>query len=290
MKLRRPSSPFAALPLVLVWCPAQAQLPAEAPGGWKAPNPPVDYTPTTVFDYMDGAAEVYLSYGMRALATQVYEKPGQPAIHLSVFTMAEPAGAFGVFTYERLDAEAGLGQGSEYASGILRLWKGHHFVFIQAMQETPEAKEAILGLARSLKLSDAAPLPRLLGALPPEGLRPLTVRYLLGRQLLEALEPTAVDNALGLPVRCEAVTAKYGQAGKGERLFILRYPDATAAKQGFTAFLKGGKLGVAERQGQGWRAADLERDCALLVLDAATAELATQRLRETRQRLKEILR
>ena len=275
--------------------PAQALdlVPAKALA-WKPSEAPKRFDTRTVYDYMDGGAELYLSYGMNGLAVQVYEQEGEPSITLNLFEMQSGPGAYGLFTYERLDADAGLGQGSEYASGMLRFWQGRYFVFMQAMQETPGVREAMFALGRTLaaRLGPPLPLPRLPEALPPTGLRPLSVRYVLGRQLIEAMEPSAVDNALGLPVRCEAVLGRYGKPGKGERILLVKYPDSEAARKGMEAFhgRKAARLGEVFRGTEGWNLVSLAGEFALLVLDAADPNLARQQMKAATLRLKEALR
>ncbi|MBI4911386.1 MAG: hypothetical protein HY823_01500 [Acidobacteria bacterium] len=297
MKRRFPRHAIPIGSLVLCWTPGAAQvrerIPANA-GDWKPAEAPGVYDSRTVYDYMDGGAELYLSYGMNALGVQVYTKAGAPAITLNLFEMQSAPGAYGVFTYERLDGDAGIGQGSEYASGILRFWQGRHFVFMQALEEAPGVKEAMFALGRDVaaRLGPGSPLPRLPSALPPEGLRPLTVRYLLGRQLIEALEAFAVDNALVLPVRCEAVLGRYGHPGRGERILIVKYPDLPAAKKGLESFLtpRAGLPGRPFKGPEGWSVAGLAEDFAILVLGAETPTLATRQFETTARRLQEVLR
>jgi hypothetical protein len=273
---------------------ADRLIPAEFQG-WRAAEPVQSYSPATVYDYMDGGAEVYLSYGMEGLQVRVFRRPGEPSITLNVFRMASPGAAFGAFTFERLDGPAGIGQDSEYGAGILRFWQGSHFVFIQAERETPACKTAILALGRLLadRLGMPGAAPRLPAALPAAGLRPLSVRYVLTPQLLTSMEAIAQDNAFNLPARCEGVAGRYGKPGDPERVLILRYGDAGGAQQGLAAFLKGRTprpwiLGQPTHGPSGWSCATAQGALAVLVLDAADAEAARARMIATCQRLKEV--
>ncbi len=293
-----PGSLLLALALAVAGS-AQAQdpgraIPAEIQG-WRAAEPVKTYGPGAVYDYMDGGAEVYLSYGMKALHVRVYRGPDGSSITLNLFQMASPAAACGVLSFERVDGPAGIGQDSEYGAGILRFWQGSWFVFIQAERESPACREAILALGRRLAAGLGPPgvVPALPAALPAAGLRPLSVRLVLTPQLLASMETVAADNALGLPDRCEAVTARYGQVGQHERVIVARYADAASARKGLSSFLQRRKpkpwsLDHPQRGPQGWSGGALQGALAVLVLDAPDVDACRRRLSAARQRLKEV--
>jgi hypothetical protein len=209
-------------------------------GKWLAEGKPFTYDRKTVFDYLDGGAEVYLAYGMKNVRALRYTSPGEPSIELSIFEMEEPAGAFGIFTYERLDDEAGIGQESEYGGGMLRFWQGKYFVFVQTELEKPASRDAVLALGRDVasRLGTDASHPYLHGVLPKQGLRPLSERYVLSPLTLKNLESTLNDNLLGLPQHAPAVMGRYGTPGNPERILVVLFPDEKAAQKGITSYLK----------------------------------------------------
>jgi len=264
---------------------------------WQAEGKPYTYNQKTVFDYLDGGAEVYLAYGMKSVRALKYTRSDEPSIYLSIFEMEGSDGAFGAFTYERLDAEAGIGQGSEYGGGMLRFWQGRHFVFIQAERESPASREAVLGLGKTLasRLAGEGRRPALVDALPQEGLRPLTVRYVISPLVLKNLERTLEDNPLGLPQRTPAVMGQYGKTGDPERILIASYPDEGAAKKCVDAYLKSRSVQVynsAEpfRGPDGWSLVSASGSYAVLILDAPDAAGARKRFEEINLKLKEIAR
>jgi hypothetical protein len=264
---------------------------------WRAEGTPHTYNPETVFDYLDGGAEVYLAYGMKNVRALKYNHPGSPSIYLSIFEMEESDGAFGSFTYERLDAEAGIGQGSEYGAGMLRFWQGSHFVFIQAEQETPASREAVLALGKILasRLGGDGRLPALLDALPEERLRPLSVRYVISPLILKNLERTLDNNPLGLHQRTAAVMGRYGKPGNPERILLARFSDEGAASRGVDAYLKTRPGGVHKPTEpysgpDGWSLAAASGIHAVLILDAPDVSTVRKHYEEIHLRLKEISR
>jgi hypothetical protein len=60
---------------------------------------------------MNGSAELYLAYDFQNLRVRRYEKPNQPPITLEFYDMASSENAYGVFSFERQDEAAGIGQG-----------------------------------------------------------------------------------------------------------------------------------------------------------------------------------
>src|SRR5512136_3073062 len=120
----------------------------SAVAGWTWDGKEARYDARTVFDYIDGAGEMFLAYGFEKLAVRRFEKADQPPLTVECYRMASAEAAFGVFSFERQDEGIGIGQGSEQGGGLLRFWKGRYFVSIFADGEGAEAESAILQLAR----------------------------------------------------------------------------------------------------------------------------------------------
>jgi len=82
--------------------------------GWKAQGEVEIYDRETIFDYIDGAGEIYLLYGFRKVMVFHLAKVDQPTIVVEIFDMGSAEDAFGVFSHAREGEEIGVGQGSEY--------------------------------------------------------------------------------------------------------------------------------------------------------------------------------
>jgi hypothetical protein len=101
------------VPALAIWlCVAVSIAPADAangPGlvvlpavveGWAWDGQEAHYDARTVFDYIDGAGELYLAYGFEQLAVRRLEKADQPPLTIECYRMASAEGAFGVFSFE----------------------------------------------------------------------------------------------------------------------------------------------------------------------------------------------
>ncbi len=241
-------------PVLAIWlCVAASIAPADAanrPGsvvlpaaveGWTWDGQEAHYDARTVFDYIDGAGELFLAYGFQQLAVRRFEMAGQPPLTIECYRMASAEGAFGVFSFERQVESIGIGQGSEQGGGLLRFWKGRYFVSIFADGEGAEAESAILHLGRltAAAIREEGQPPRAIGLIPGRdaGLVETSVRYVTSHVLLNQRLFIARDNVLGLTRETGAVLAQYGRDAAAAHLLVVRYPTATAAAAAYGRFM-----------------------------------------------------
>ena len=209
--------------------------------GWAWDGHEAHYDARTVFDYIDGAGELYLAYGFEQLAVRRFEKADQPPLTIECYRMASAEGAFGVFSFERQGESVGIGQGLELGGGLLRFWKGRYFVSIFADGEGAEAESAIehLGRLTAAAIWEKGELPRAIGLIPGReaGLVETSVRYVTSHILLNQRLFIARDNVLGLTRETGAVLAQYGRDAAAAHLLVVRYPTATTAGAAYGRFM-----------------------------------------------------
>jgi len=116
--------------------------------GWNISEKDNIYDRHNLYNYIDGGAELYLSYGFEKVINRIYTAPGQPDILLDLFDIGTSQDAYGVFSHSRETEDETFGQGSQYTAGLLLFWKDHYFVSILAHPETEASKKAIFRLAR----------------------------------------------------------------------------------------------------------------------------------------------
>jgi uncharacterized protein DUF6599 len=242
------------VPVLSMWlCLAAGIAPADSanrPGsvvllaaveGWIWDGQEAHYDGRTVFDYIDGAGELFLAYGFEQLAVRRFEKAGQPPLTIECYRMASAEAAFGVFSFERQGESVGIGQGSEQGGGLLRFWKGQYFVSIFADGEGAEAESAILHLGRltAAVIREEGEPPRAIGLIPGRdaGLVETSVRYVTSHVLLNQRLFIARDNVLGLTRETGAVLAQYGRDAAAAHLLVVRYPTAMAAGAAYGRFM-----------------------------------------------------
>lgn len=265
--------------------------------GWAWDAQVLDYDPRTVFDYIDGAGELFLAYGFQHLTVRRFEKSDQPPLTLECYDMGSAEGAYGVFSFERQEANAGIGQGSEFGGGLLRFWKGRYFVSISADGEGTEAESAILQMGRdtAAAIPRTGAAPTLVGLIPgtDAGLVETSVRFVTSHILLNQRFFIAHENILNLTRQTGAVLAQYGRDAQKTHLLVIRYPSATAAGAAYRSFMTaylpdaGGKDRL-RTGGQRWTIARQRKAFVVVVFGAPTEEAGEALLKTTEKALRSV--
>ena len=271
----------------------EVSLPSEI-AGWKWDGKEMMYDSKSVFQYMDGAAELYLAYGFRNLRVRRFEKPNQPPITLELYDMASPENAYGVFSFERQDEPVGIGQGSEFGGGLLRFWKGNYFVSIYADGEGPDVQPAVLkiGEAVSLQIRVTGSEPKLIGFFPGKdyGLVDKSVRYIKSHVLLNQRFFLSHQNILDLNPKTEAGLAQYLQDKQKVTFLLIRYPASAEAQTAYTKFIKSYMPEAAGKdrlktEDQKWTLARQRNEFILIIFGSPTESDAETLLKAAENKL-----
>jgi hypothetical protein len=257
-------------------------MPPEKILGWKVHGKVETYNRETIFDYMNGAGEIYLAYDFRELSVQRYIKPKSPDIVLEIFDMGSSEDAFGVFSHGQ-GREEGLkvkqfkgskvGQDSEYSRGLLCFWKDRFFVSIYAERETLQAKKAVLALGNviSKRIKTEGKKPSLLNYLPEDKFSEKSLRYFHRHEILNYHYFVADKNILHLDRHTNALFVQY-RDDKGYLLLVeYREPNqAKKAHENFTdAYMPEAKhRGIVQIENGRWVAVRLEKNFMIVVFDA----------------------
>ena len=256
---------------------------------WKTTGPDATYNRRTLFQYIDGGAELYLTYKFQKAHVRRYAKAGDPQseITLDIYDMGTSDEAFGIFSAEREDESVGIGQDSEYGGGLLRFWKGQYFVAIVVMGEAEAAKPAMMEMARAAEA--AIPItgnkPALLRRLPIVGLVEREVRYFHSVNVLNNHYFIASENILNLGSDTQCILAKYNRDNESSFLLLVQYPGEKHAKDAFARFLgaympKASATGYAQMENKKWAMAKIDKSMVAFVFDSPSKEKAEQLLAE----------
>lgn len=265
-------------------------LPAEA-AGWKPTSQDQQYTAETIFDYIDGAGELYRAYGFEKLLGRRYGWEGGPDIIADLFDMGSSRNAFGVFTHDRLGEEVGIGQESVYKNGLLSFWKDRYYVSLYAERETEDSKRAVLALGRfiSSKIGKKGALPGPVSWLPPGGLDPRSVRYFYNHHVLNMHFFIADGNILNLGRECEGVLGAYERVAGVSHLLAVGYPDQDKARAALQDFKKAYMPEAADRdvvqtENKKWTAVGKQQAVLAIHFDALTETEAVELTRKCLER------
>lgn len=208
--------------------------PSDAHGWALAPKADV-YTAEDLYTYIDGASELYISYGFKKLFARRYTRQGWPEIMVDLFEMSDAGSAFGIFAHSQEDPGHGVGRDFEYLDGLLRFWQGNYYVSLLCSPETPETRTAMMALGRRLaeRLPQAGERPQALALLPESGLIGASIRYFRHHAWQNTYVFLSSENILGIGPGSEAVLAKYDQGEGRPVVLLVRYQDRAAAERAF---------------------------------------------------------
>jgi hypothetical protein len=157
------------------------------PGGqWQLAGQPYRYTPSNLYEYINGAAEFFIAFGFVELTGANYAPVtgGNNSVTIDIYDMGGKLNAFGVFQSKR-DRQAPdlkVGAASTISDNYVAFHKDRFYVEIQAFIINEQAKSVIATMAASVAehLPGDNTLPRELSYFPDEGRIFGSERYIKG--------------------------------------------------------------------------------------------------------------
>lgn len=261
--------------------------------GWEAVEEGKYYNPRTIFDYIDGAGEVYRAYNFKKLLAQRYSKKRQPNIQADLFDMGSSRNAFGVFTHNLEGKEVGLGQDSIYIGGLLTFWKGRFFVSLYTEEETEKAKNTLRRLGRFIesRIKNPGERPSVINYFPETNLIENKIHYFYNHLILNYHFFVADENILLLDEQTDAALGKYREEGEKYFLLLIHYPASEKASQACNNFLdsylpEAKKERIIQTEDQKWTAVQRMGERWLcIVFDAPSSSLAKKVLQRVEQKI-----
>jgi hypothetical protein len=169
---------FGALAAVLS-CQGQSQsfLPVA---GWLPQGEPSTYDAAGLWELINGAAEIFLSYGFETVTVQHFSA-GDVTASIAVYDMGRPLNAFGIYRTEAPPDETALAVGTEAIVSPpyqCLLLKDRYYVKVEAYDgEIDQATGESLVKAIADALPGDAILPAEFAALPADGMVTGSSRY-----------------------------------------------------------------------------------------------------------------
>ena len=253
---------------------------------WKAKGQDEIYNRKTLFDYINGGAELYLTYDFQEVFSRRFTGPDQNEIVLDIYDMGSSAEAFGIYSSECEDEEAGIGQDSEYGGGLLRFWQDRFFISILSLGDDRKARTTVLELGKTVAraIGSIGSEPALLRSLPDNGLIKNRIRYLHSHIPLNNHYFIASENILNLNRETDCVLAEYQVNNKDTYyLLLIQYEDAARAKEAYEKFLKiympeAVETGYAQMENQKWTMAKLDKNMLAVTFEAPDTVRASKLL------------
>lgn len=233
----------------------------QAVGSWTRPDVARIIDSGNIFEYMNGAGELYLAYGFDRLEVYEYTSDRQDSILVEVYFMKSSNDAFGLLSLDwggepvAIHTEKPLPSNSRtspsvralYGRGLLRIWADTVYARVMAYRETEESKQAVLSLGRNIgqgqKVSGEPPLLKILPEAAESAwtLKKDRIAYLRSHLVLNSLYYLSHQNILQLDHSTEAVYAIYEKhSGKGiakkVQLLFVKYANTERAFEALRHF------------------------------------------------------
>jgi len=204
----------------------------EIPDGWALIEGPRTYTKKTLFEHIDGQAELFFKYGYQKSVFAIYQslKNRENQIELDIYDMGNVLQAFGIFSrFRNEDRPAGIGLDSYFDDHSAFFYEGKYFVMLYATVPNPSILKK-WAMMISLRILDRSSQPKEIHYFPKNGLKPGSIQYfpegLLGHQFLKrGFQGTYIEKSED---KAE-VKDKSKTEGKEFHLFLAIFKDSKDA-------------------------------------------------------------
>jgi len=209
------------------------------------------YSPANLWEYIDGAAEQYLTYGVQDVATAKYTSTSGTVVGVDIYRMEDSVNAFGIYRQE-LSPKArpvAIGVEGRAGSNSLKFWSGSFYVKLTASPAGgPQSGLEALAGAIAEGLGEPGGMPAQVKWFPAAGLVPDSLKFV----------PT---DALGQSAFRNAFEAKYENPREPSTALVVPFESdqqAVAALARYEAFLAkaSGRTKVASPGNGGFSATD----------------------------------
>jgi hypothetical protein len=203
--------------------------------GWSLSEPPQTYLPENLFEYIDGAAESYLSYDFQRLVVGQYKKSdASDALTVEIYDLGSPRNAFGIYGIERYPESRFLQIGAQgyLEEGSLNFFSGSFYIKLMCYDCGAQAEQVLLQAARLIagRISNPAGFPSVLASFPEQNRVANSEKFIL-------------KNFLGMSFLEAGYTAQYRVGEVEFEAFIIEAGSADKAAVMLEQFLT--KSGVA---------------------------------------------
>jgi hypothetical protein len=197
--------------------------------GWSLSEAPRTFSPGTLFEYINGAAENYLSYGFRELTVGDFKKDGESAsLTVEVYDMGDDTRAFGIYSSERYPDSrfVDIGNQGYIEEGTLNYIVGGYYVKLLCFDCGQSGGEVLMSAARQIeaKVPTKGRLPSVLSLFPREG-------------LVDNSEKLVLQNVLGFSFLHHGYLADYRAQGQEFELFIIQGSGPQDARDMLATYL-----------------------------------------------------
>jgi hypothetical protein len=197
--------------------------------GWNQSGKIQTFIPKTLYEYINGAADLYLSYDFEELKVAEYVNDRKASVTVDAYRHATPTDAFGIYSQERLPHAnyIDIGVQGYYEKNVLNFLIESTYVKINSFNTGADDQEILFVFAKrvSANLGEKGALPPILTAFPKEGKVKNSEKYISKK-------------FLGYAFLHSAFTADYELSDKKFKLFIIGRGDSKECRNMIQKYLE----------------------------------------------------
>jgi len=197
--------------------------------GWKQSGDIQTYIPPTLYEYINGAADLYLMYDFEELKVAEYLNERKASVIVDVYRHKTSTHAFGIYSQERLPNANFIDVGAQgyIENNVFNFFTGPYYVKMSSYNTGSEDREVLLAFAKKVSenLGKKGTLPSILTTFPAEG-------------KVENSEKFVAKDFLGYSFLYSTFTADYEFSDKKFKLFIMEGSDKNECKTMIQKYLR----------------------------------------------------
>jgi len=220
-------------------------VPEDLPEYWVRKDAPVVFTKETLFEHIDGQADLFLQYGFEKsfFASYLNKRNVESRIDLDIYDMGTVLNSFGIFSrFRNEERPGGIGLESSGGDHYFFFYKGKYFVVLQS-SGAPALSLHQFAQAVESRISDNSSPPKEIEYFQCDVLKPGSIEYfpegLLGHGFLgKGFRATYTEN----------YTAAVKPEGREFQVFLSIFENSQEALTALKSF-----QGYLSKQGQSAR-------------------------------------
>jgi len=197
--------------------------------GWRQDGKTQVFSPKTLYEYINGAADLYLSYEFQDLQVAEYKGEKKTGVTVEVYRHKDPIQAFGIYSQERLANAKFLDLGAQgyYEPNVMNFLTGPYYVKINGFNTGEDDEKVLMPFAKMVAevLGEKNSLPPILSSFPGEGKKKNSEKFIS-------------KNFLGYSFFHSGYTADYEASGKKFKIFVIQGKDQEDCRAMMEKYLK----------------------------------------------------
>jgi hypothetical protein len=151
---------------------------------WSMTEKAESYYPENLFEYINGAAEIYLAYEFKELIVAQQQKDkSENTVAVEIYDMGNKTNAFGIYSAERYSDNRFIPMGVQgyLEEGTLNFLVDRYYVKLLCFECEDQSENILRSFSRKIveRVGDVGRLPSLLQSFPSKGLLPNSESFVL---------------------------------------------------------------------------------------------------------------